>query len=494
MNIFETQLKKLKYEVLTEVAKLAKEDRITEENLNKIPYEIVPGTKPTYRCCVYHERAILKERAKLAAGYVSNGDNGEYILANDDNDQILYVINAACDTCPINKYTITEVCRGCIQHRCMEVCPANAITRINGKAYINQNLCRECGLCKKACPYNAVSEVMRPCKKVCPTGALDIDEERRAMIKQEDCVNCGACMDACPFGAISDKSYIVSVVNNLKSDKKVYAVVAPAITGQFGPNISVGQIKDALKKIGFNDAVEAAYGADAVTVHEAMEFVERMEEGKLYMTNSCCPGFVAYVENKFKDQVENISTTVSPMIATAKLIKQQDEDAVVVFIGPCTAKKMEVKKDEFKDAVDYVLTFEELAALVSAYNVTLEECEDIEVDDASAYGRGFAQGGGLSAAIENVIKDKNLDIDFRPVKITGHENLKRYMLLAKNGKLPGNFIEGMLCEGGCIGGAGTVCSQTKTRMPLNKFTKESKTKNILENKNLDKFKDIDLHK
>ena len=207
MNIFETQLKKLKYEVLTEVAKLAKEDRITEENLNKIPYEIVPGTKPTYRCCVYHERAILKERAKLAAGYVSNGDNGEYILANDDNDQILYVINAACDTCPINKYTITEVCRGCIQHRCMEVCPANAITRINGKAYINQNLCRECGLCKKACPYNAVSEVMRPCKKVCPTGALDIDEERRAMIKQEDCVNCGACMDACPFGAISDKSY-----------------------------------------------------------------------------------------------------------------------------------------------------------------------------------------------------------------------------------------------------------------------------------------------
>ncbi|MCY6957005.1 4Fe-4S dicluster domain-containing protein [Clostridium brassicae] len=494
MNLFETELKKLKYEVLTEVAKLAIEDKLSDENLNAIPYKIIPGTKPTYRCCVYHERAILKERAKLAAGYVSNGDNGGYIPAKDDSDQILYVIQAACDTCPINKYTITEVCRGCIQHKCMEVCPAKAITRINGKAYINQDLCKECGLCKKACPYNAVSEVMRPCKKVCPTGALDIDEYRRAMIKDEECVNCGACMEACPFGAISDKSYIVPVIKNLESDKKVYAIVAPSITGQFGPKIAVGQIKDALNKVGFENVVEAACGADAVTVHEAMEFVERIEDGHKYMTNSCCPGFVAYIENKFKDQVENISSTVSPMIATAKMIKKNDKDAVVVFIGPCTAKKMEVRREEVKGIADYVLTFEELAAIISAYNIHLEECDNIEIEDASSYGRGFAQGGGLSAAIENIIKDKQIEVEFKPVKISGHENLKRYMLLAKNGKLPGNFIEGMMCEGGCIGGAGTICSQMKTKMPLSKFSKEAKAQNIVENNNLEEFKDIDLNK
>lgn len=492
MNVFETELKKLKYEVLREVAILAKEDRINEKNLNAIPYKIIPGTKPTYRCCVYHERAILKERAKLAAGYISNGDDVEYSM-EDDDDQILYVIEAACDTCPINKYTITEVCRGCIEHKCMEVCPANAITRINGKSYINQDLCRECGLCKKSCPYDAVSEVMRPCKKVCPTGALDIQyENRRAMIKEEDCINCGACMAACPFGAISDKSSIVPAIKSLSSDKKVYAVVAPAIAGQFGRDITVGQIKDALKKIGFYNMVEAACGADAVTFNETQEFIHRMENGDKYMTNSCCPGLVGYIENKFKDQVKNISHTVSPMIATAKLIKSKDKDAVVIFIGPCTAKKSEIKRKELKGIVNYVLTFEELAAIISAYKVDLEDCEDLEVNDASSFGRGFAQGGGLASAVGNIVKDLDTEIEFKPVKISGRENLKRYMILAKNGKLPGNFIEGMMCDGGCIGGPATICSQNKSKMSLNKFSKESKSINVVDNEKLKQFEELDL--
>lgn len=494
MNVFDSQLKKLKYEVLKEVASLAKDGELTEENINVIPYKIVPGKKATYRCCVYHERAILKERAKLASGYISNGDSAGYVLDVEKSDQIMYVIDAACDSCPIDKYTITEVCRGCIQHKCMEVCPANAITRINGRAYINQDLCRECGLCKQACPYNAISEVMRPCKKVCPTNALDIQEDRRAMIKEEDCINCGACMAACPFGAISDKSYIVPVISNLKENKNIYAVMAPSITGQFGPNVTVGQVKDALIKIGFKDMVEAALGADAVTLHEALEFVERMEQGAKYMTNSCCPGFVGYIEKKFKDEVHNISNTVSPMVATARLIKNKDKDAVVVFIGPCTAKKVEMRRENLKDAVDYVLTFEEIAALIGAYRIDLESCENLEVDDASAYGRGFAQGGGLTAAIENIIKDKKLDIEFKPVKISGRENIKRYMLLAKNGKLPGNFIEGMMCEGGCIGGAATICSQNKAKFPLNKFSNEAKNKSIIQNAKIEEFKDINLER
>lgn len=492
---FENELKKLKYNVLKEVAILAKEDKITQSEIEKIPYKIIQGDKARYRCCVYHERAIVKERAKLAACYLANGDKpGEFIKAEDDSRTIC-VIEAACDTCPINKYTITEACRGCLQHKCMEACHANAITRINGKAYIIQEQCKECGACKIACPYNAVSEVARPCKKVCPTQALDIDpNDRRAMIKHEDCISCGACMDACPFGAISDRSFIVPVIEKLRENKKVYAIVAPAIVGQFGENVTIGQFKSALRKIGFEDMLEAACGADAVTAHEALEFVERMEKGDKYMTNSCCPAFVSYIEKKFPDQVERISNTVSPMIAAGKLIKKKYKDAVVVFIGPCTAKKSEIKIKNNREIVDFVLTFEEIAAIFSAFNVDPEVCEDLELNDASAFGRGFAQGGGLSAAVENYIKNKNIDVEFNPVKISGYQNLRKFMLLAKNGRLPGNFFEGMMCEGGCIGGAAAICSQRKTKTSLSKFTKESKIKEVSSNEALMEFHDINLNR
>lgn len=495
MITFESELKKLKYETLKGVAALAKEGNISRKTLEMIPYVVIEGERPKYRCCVYHERAIVKERAKLAAGYIANGDKlGEWVEAKDDS-QVMYIIEGACDRCPINKYTITEACRGCLQHKCMEACNRNAITRINGKAYINQDVCIECGLCKPSCPYNAISEVMRPCKTVCPTGALEIQkEDRRAMINEENCTNCGACMSACPFGAISDKSYIVPVIDRIREGKKVYAIVAPAITGQFGTDVTVGQVKSALKNVGFEDMVEVAYGADAVTEHEALEFVERMKNGDSYMTSSCCPGFVSFIERKFPDQIDRISHTVSPMIATGRLIKKKDKDSVVVFIGPCTSKKTEIHRDSINDAVDYVLTFEEIAAIFSAYEIELEACEDLEVNDASAFGRGFAQGGGLSAAVEDYMKSKGIEVAFNPVKISGYSNLRKFMLLAKNGKLPGNFFEGMMCEGGCIGGAATICSQKKTKMPLTNFSKEAKNQHIISNDKLAEFEGINLER
>lgn len=274
---FETQLKKLKHEVLTEVARLAKNDEISLESIEKVPYEVIKGEVAQYRCCVYKERAIVLERAKLAAGYLANGDNAEPDLIDiRPDEQIIYVIEAACDRCPINKFNVTDSCRNCLAHRCQSACNFGAITIVNGRAYINQELCKECGGCKKACPYDAISEVMRPCKRSCPTGALDINpNDRRAMIKQELCVNCGSCMRACPFGAISDKSLIVPVAKRLGRNRKMYAIVAPAITGQFGPTMNYGKIRNAIRALGFEEMIEAALGADAVTVHEANEFVER---------------------------------------------------------------------------------------------------------------------------------------------------------------------------------------------------------------------------
>lgn len=495
MIAFETQLKKLKYLVLKEVACMAKENRINKEELEKVPFAIIPGDKAQYRCCVYKERAIVYERATLASGFIPNKGVESELMKIKDDGQMLYVLSAACDKCPIDKYNVTEACRGCIEHKCMEVCPANAVNRVGGRAYINQELCKECGMCKNACPYNAIAEVMRPCKRSCPTGALDINPSNKiAVIEKEECINCGACMAACPFGAISDRSYITDVVKLILEKRKIYAVVAPAITGQFGPKITVGQIKEAFRQVGFSDMFEAACGADAVTVHESKEFVHRMEKGDKYMTNSCCPGFMNYIEKKFPDQVERISDTVSPMVAAGRMIKKMDKDAVVIFIGPCTAKKTEIGRESIKDAVDYVLTFEELAALLGAFNIDPESCEDTVVDDASVFGRGFAQGGGLTAAIENYIKEEKIESEFTPVKVSGVDEIKRAMTIAKSGRLQGNFIEGMMCEGGCIGGPATMVSIMKSRSQLNKFSGQSSKKTVLSNENLNKFEETNLER
>lgn len=491
---FETQLKKLKHEVLKNVAKLEKEGKLTSEELKKIPYEIIKGDKPQYRCCIYKERAIVSERAKLAAGYLPNGEEGELIDLKDSN-QIIYVIEPACDRCPINKYNVTDSCRGCLAHKCMEACPVNAITQVNGRAYINQELCRECGMCKKACPYDAISEVMRPCKRACPTGALDIGtDDRRAIIKEEDCVNCGACMAACPFGAISDKSSIVYVTSELLDNDNVYAVVAPAISGQFGMKVSYGQIKDAIVKLGFKDMLEAACGADAVTVHETNEFIERMENGDKYMTNSCCPAFLTYIEKKFSTEKDKISGTVSPMIATGRYIKSNDPKAKVIFIGPCTAKKSEATKESLKDAVDYVITFEELIALFDAFDIDVEKCENIEVNDASILGRGFGALGGLTAAIQNYAKDKKCDSEFKPVKVCGPNELKKTMTIAKVGKLSGNFVEGMMCDGGCINGPGTITSAMKAKSAFSKQNLSATIKKVLDNEKIEEYKNINLER
>lgn len=495
MIIFETRLKKLKYLVLKEIATMTKEHRLNREELAKVPYEIIIGDKAEYRCCVYKERAIVYERAKLAAGFMPDGDNFQELKDIKDDEQMMYVISAACDQCPIDRFTVTEACRGCIQHRCMEVCPANAVTRVAGRAYINQEVCKECGMCKKVCPYNAIAEVARPCKRSCPTGALDINhDDKRAVIKAENCINCGACMAACPFGAISDKSYIVPVTKLLMGKKKVYAIVAPSITGQFGPKTSVEQVKAAFKKLGFTDMLEAACGADAVTVHESNEFAERMEKGDKYMTNSCCSGFMNYIEKKFPGEVSKISGTVSPMVAAGRLIKSKDKKAVVVFVGPCTAKKSEIIRESIKDAVDYVLTFEEISALMGAFEIDPEQCETVAVDDASFFGRGFAQGGGLTAAIENYINDNNVGVEFKPVKVSGMDEIKKAMTMAKAGRLHGNFIEGMMCEGGCIGGAATMAPIMKSKPQLNKFMGESTKKAVLSNDRLKEFEEINLER
>ena len=378
---YDNDAKQMKFEVLLRVAQLAYAGDL-EEKSDSIPYDIIPGRVARFRCCVYREREILRERVILA--------RGKHLPTNPDGSGTVTVLPAACEGCPINRFTVTANCQRCMAKKCVAACPFGAITVTGSGAYIDPAKCKECGRCAAACPYNAISDTMRPCLRSCPVDAITMDENKQASIKYERCIGCGACTMDCPFGAISDTSSIVEVIEQLKGKKQVYAMFAPAIEGQFGA-ATVGMLKAALKKLGFDDSFEVALGADAVAQHEAHELKEAIQTGRK-MTTSCCPAFFTMIKKHFPKLIPNISSTVSPMTATARYVKYLHPHALTVFIGPCIAKKQEIQ--HVKDSADYVLTFEELAAMFKAQNVDPMEMAD-DVQDGSVYGKGFAQSGGV---------------------------------------------------------------------------------------------------
>ena len=462
---FDTKVQHLKYKVLREVARQEWNGTLTE-NLLDIPKMIVPGKEATMRCCVYKERAILSERVKIAMG----GDK--------QNPNVIEVIDIACDECPMGGYLVTEACRGCLAHRCEDVCPRGAIT-FDGqqKAHIDKTKCVECGKCANVCPYSAIQNFKRPCVKSCKVNAISMTESKAACIDNSKCISCGACVYQCPFGAISDKSYIVDAVKMLKNAKetgknKVYAVVAPSISSQF-TYAKLGQVIAGIKALGFHTVVEAALGADLVAFSEARELAD-----KGFLTSSCCPAFVSYIKGQFPDLAPHISHNLSPMAEISKYIKEKDPDAKVIFIGPCTAKKMEFKQDRVSPLVDCVLTFEELQALFDSKDLDIMTMHEDVLDNASYYGRIFARSGGLSDAVAQAMKEQNIEFDLKAVPCDGIEACRVALLKASKNLLDGNFIEGMACIGGCIGGAGCLTHGEKNKAEVDKYGKEAMEKTI----------------
>lgn len=465
MRKFDTKVQHLKYKVLREVARLAWDGTLLENVLN-IPEKIVPGKTPAMRCCVYKERAILAERVKLAMGITS------------DSPAIINVIDIACDECPAAGYEVTESCRGCLAHRCEDVCKRGAISfDSNHVAHIDKTKCVECGQCAKVCPYFAIINRKRPCQNACKVKAISINEDDVACIDREKCISCGACVYQCPFGAITDRSFILDVIDLIKKSDdnknyKVYAMVAPSISSQF-TYAKLGQVVTGLKKLGFHTVIEAALGADIVALSESKELAE-----KGMLTSSCCPAFVAYIKSAFPALVPLISHNPSPMTALAKYIKESDPSAKVVFIGPCTAKKMEAQLDEVKPFVDAVMTFEELQALFDSRDFEITAFEEDVLDNASYFGRIFARSGGLSDAVAQAMKEQNIDFDLKAVPCDGIEACRTALLKASKNLLGGNFIEGMACIGGCIGGAGCLTHGEKNKAEVDKYGKEALEKTI----------------
>lgn len=465
MKKFDTRVQELKYEVLREVAKLA----LNNEPLNKvidIPKQIIPGKEATMRCCVYKERAILAERVKLAMG----GDK--------ENPNVIEVIDIACDDCPVGGFEVGNACRGCIAHRCASVCPKDAIYfDHNKRAHIDKNKCIECGKCASVCPYMAISNHKRPCEVSCKVKAISMSETKAAHIDNDKCISCGACVYQCPFGAIVDKSYILDAINILKQkgENKVYAIVAPSIAAQFS-YVKLGQVIFGIKKLGFDMVVEAALGADMVADSEALELKE-----KGMLTSSCCPAFVKFIKNNYPTMVDKISHNLSPMATIAKFIKEQDENAKVIFIGPCTAKKMEFKDPKVAPYVDCVITFEELQALYDAAGIRLADLEVSKLDNASYFGRIFARSGGLTDAVKQALKEHNVtDFELKPVICNGIDECRINLLKASKGLSDYNFIEGMACINGCIGGAGCLTHFPRSIADVDKYGKEAHAQTIQE--------------
>ena len=466
MRKFDTKVQHLKYKVLREVARFAWEDTLLE-NILRIPEIIVPGKTPTMRCCVYKERAILTERVKLAMG------------GNMDKPNVIEVIDIACDECPAAGYDVTDSCRGCLAHRCEDVCPRGAISfDHNYVAHIDKTKCIECGRCSKVCPYNAITNRKRPCQVACKIKAISIDSNGAAKIDDDKCISCGACVYQCPFGAITDRSYILNVIDLIKNSEnntkyKVFAVVAPSISSQF-TYAKLGQVIAGLKKLGFFTVVEAALGADMVAYAEAKELVE-----KGFLTSSCCPAFVSYIHSAFPDLKEHISHNLSPMGTIAKYIKEVEKDVKVVFIGPCTAKKAEVRLKKVRPYVDSALTFEELQALFDSRDIDITTLPEDVLDNASYYGRIFARSGGLTDAVAQGLKEHGItDFELNAATCDGIEQCKAALMRKSKGALSANFIEGMACEGGCIGGAGCLTHGDKNRAQVDKYGKEALEKTI----------------
>lgn len=472
----------IKNEVLYEVAKLAFAGELAEKQ-DALPFEMLPGPQAHFRCCVYKEREIIRQRIRLAQGLSPT--------AKKEDKNIVQVISSACEECPITRFVVTDNCQKCMGKRCQGACNFQAITMLRDRAHIDSSKCKECGRCAQACPYNAIADLMRPCKRSCPVDAISMDENGIVVIDENKCINCGNCIKNCPFGAISDRSFLVDVINFIKSDIPVYAMVAPAIEGQFGPQISVGIIAEAIRKLGFKDMYEVALGADFVAASEADEWAEAYKEGKK-MTTSCCPAFVNMIKKHFPELMNNVSTTVSPMQMTARLIRKLHPEAIIVFIGPCIAKKGEVLDSIADGSADYALTFDELEAMFRAKDINLSTF-DSNMQQGSIYAKNFAVAGGVTKAVLQSFKEKSIDSSNVKVKgCSGAVECKKALMLLKLGKLPEDFIEGMACEGGCVEGPGNYLTGRQAQVNRQKILNTVDSRTI--SSTLETYKDVEFSK
>ena len=491
MRGVETRIQEIRHWIFREVARMAYHTEWPiDKRIEELPYKIIPGEVGNFRNDVFLERAIVGERLRLAMGLPCRGA-GEHAPLSDnieaaDKPETYYtpplinVIKFACNACTEKRVFVTDGCQGCLAHPCEEVCPKDAVklNRTNGRARINDEKCIRCGKCADVCAYHAIIIQERPCAAACGVDAIHTDENGKADIDYDKCVSCGMCLVNCPFGAISDKSQIFQVIRAIQAGEKVYAAVAPAFVGQFGPKVTPGKLRAAMEALGFTDVFEVAIGADLCATQEALDCVNEVPDKIPFMGPSCCPAWSVMAKKMFPEYANCISMALTPMTLTARLIKNRNKDAKVVFIGPCAAKKLEAMRKDIRSDVDFVLTFEEMAGIFDAKHVDIENIEEDPegVNDASTDGRNFAVAGGVAKSVVDVIHQRFPDKEIKVVNAEGLRECRKMMTMAKTGKYNGYLLEGMACPGGCVAGAGTMQPIKKSQAAVNLYASKAKHK------------------
>ena len=461
-----TSVTDIRRKVFTEVARLAYEGG-DYSRIEGLPYKIVHGETAQYRDSIFLERAIVGERLRLAIGLplrpmdehapVSMGINQSAVAEKYYDPPLVNIIKFACNACPEKQYRVTDCCQGCLAHPCKEVCPRDAVSIVHGKSVIDQEKCIKCGRCAEVCPYGAILKLERPCASACGMDAISSDEHGRAVIDYDKCVSCGMCIVNCPFGAISDKGQIFQVIQSIKKGDRVIAIVAPAFVGQFG--------------------------ADLCTIEEAKDFMRAVPEEQPFMATSCCPSWSVMAKKLFPTLAPYISMALTPMVLTARLQKKEHKGCKIVFVGPCSAKKLEASRRTIRSDVDFVLTFEELMGMFVAKGVKFGDIkEEKPLQEATAAGRGFAVSGGVAQAVSEAIKRLDPEREVKIASAQGLRECRKLLMLAKAGKYDGFLLEGMACPGGCVAGAGTLQPVAKSSAAVTKYKGEAPEKNALDSK------------
>ena len=450
-----------------------------EKNTASIPFQMRPkDCEVPYRCCIYKEREIIKDRIIADLGFslenlYETEKLEDFATQSLDRKEIeenpLTIIDAACKGCVPSRVYVTDLCQGCVARSCEKTCKFGAIEIAGGKSNIDSSKCKNCGMCINACPYNAIVRLIVPCEQACPVGAISKGDNGTAVIDFEKCISCGKCVAACPFGAVNEKSQLIDILKAIKNKKKVVAMFAPAIAGQFPGNIF--QLKSAMIKAGFYDVVEVAQGADVTTRKESAEFIERMEKGATFMTTSCCAGYNNLIEKHLPEIKPYVSDTKTPLFYTAEIVKEKYPDAVTVFISPCVAKRKEVR---LNDKIDYVMNADELGAVFVGRKIEILEMNECEYSvESSKQGRNYGVTGGVAGAVNSLLPDGK---KAKPCYIDGltKESIRQLKKYAKDGNCQdGNLIEVMCCEGGCIGGNSTIANPKIAKKIINTLLEKS---------------------
>lgn len=369
----------------------------------------------------------------------------------------------------------------------------------------DDSLCVKCGACKNICKFN-----------VGVYDNYDLNKSKKAI-----CIGCGQCSLVCPTESICERKDYLKVKEIMKSDKVKVFQVAPSVRASLGEEFKmelgtnvIGKIVTALKELGADYVFDTNFGADLTIMEEANELVDRISNNNVMpMFTSCCPAWVKYVETFYPEFIPNLSTCKSPILMQGSIIKNyfskvnniDRENIVSIAVTPCTAKKMEIKREEFDGDVDYVITTRELAKWIKEEKIKFKNLEDTPFDDMMGSGTGAAvifgnSGGVMESALRTAsyIVDKNdITLEFEELRglsnvkettvklgdkelkvavINGTGDAKKILDKLKNGEVSYDFIEVMACEGGCIAGGG----QSREHFPIGGEVKNKRKECLFE--------------